>query len=94
MPHVSDAEYIAIFLSDVTTTKAGCWKYTGGFEYKFKVDNGTPGYRQVSYRGKKWPIHRLFWVLEHKQPIPKGMVILHTCDNPPCINPAHLKLWK
>jgi hypothetical protein len=92
MPHLSDADYIARIMADTLILESGCWQHTGGYEFKFKVDNGTPGYREVSYRGKSWRAHRLFWVLHNHQPIPPGMVILHTCDFPPCINPAHLKL--
>ena len=35
--------------------------------------------------------HRLMWE-EVNGPIPEGMVLLHICDNPPCIRLDHLRL--
>jgi hypothetical protein len=35
--------------------------------------------------------HRYVWTLINGN-IPSGMVIMHTCDNPKCLNPDHLKL--
>ncbi len=50
------------------------------------------GYGVVGYNRKVWFAHRLAWVFTHEKDIPDGMVIRHTCDNPSCVNPAHLVL--
>jgi hypothetical protein len=39
--------------------------------------------------GRLQYVHRLAWA-KVNGPIPPGVKIRHTCDNPPCINPAHL----
>ena len=35
-------------------------------------------------------IHRVAWEAHNAEPIPEGMVVMHTCDNPACFNPNHL----
>jgi len=47
------------------------------------------GYPQIMVNGKTHRIHRYLWEQNHGK-IPPGMELRHTCDNPNCINPAHL----
>ena len=63
----------------------GCWIWTGG-------NRGKLGYGAFAFRIRKPLIaHRVSYELYNGE-IPKGKIIMHTCDNPPCVNPTHLKV--
>ena len=60
---------------------SGCWEWIGCRD--------PDGYGLMTYKGRVTRAHRLSFQV-FKAPIEAGALILHHCDNPPCINPAHL----
>ena len=57
-----------------------CWNWIGHLDRN--------GYGK--YGGRL--AHRLAWELFNERKIPDGMYVLHSCDNPRCCNPAHLRI--
>lgn len=52
------------------------------------------GYGCCSYLGRTRPAHRVAYVEENGLDWADivGLVVMHTCDNPVCVNPDHLRL--
>lgn len=81
--NINGQDFWLWFQSKLITTSNGCKEWSG---CRF-----SQGYGVVRMNGKNIKAHRLS--LEHKlgRPLNDNMFALHSCNNPPCCNPDHLR---
>jgi hypothetical protein len=71
---------------DVSRGIDGCWLWT-----RSQDKDGYGKFRQGRLADfKQKQAHRISWTIAHG-PIPEGLLVLHECDTPACVNPKHLR---
>lgn len=80
--HKTAADHFRHYMPGPPPPPTLCWIWQG-------TVNANSGYGYLTHRRRSYRASRVAYEL-FVGPIPDGNLIRHTCDNPPCVNPAHL----
>jgi hypothetical protein len=61
----------------------GCWEWT--------ASKDKYGYGRMNTKGRNKKAHRLSYEYFYGVVVPEDVVIMHKCDNRPCVRPDHLE---
>lgn len=81
-PKAKRGESLAWLHQSVLHSEEGCVEWPFG--------RISTGYGTLKFQGRTWLAHRLALSLVEPWHPPYGTFVLHSCDNPPCVNPSHL----
>lgn len=80
----TEEEQVALFWSRVEIRGTDdCWIW------KWKISK-KDGYGRMYFRGRAWQAQRIAYILSHEMELPPAVLIMQTCENKLCCNPAHL----